>query len=75
MLVVVMQTFHVVGLAIMFMNVLPELNVVQGAMLTNCVCFVPGLFGRSLQNLPKSIIDRHVGTDFFRTTLTENKLQ
>lgn len=45
MLVFVMETFHVVGLALMFMSVLPDLDVVQGAMLTNCVCFVPGLLG------------------------------
>ena len=34
------------GLALMFMAVLPELDVVKGAMLTNCVCFVPGLLGK-----------------------------
>lgn len=33
------------GLAIMFLAILPELDVVKGAMLTNCVCFVPGLLG------------------------------
>lgn len=43
--VMIMETFHVLGLALMFLAVLPELDVVKGAMLTNCVCFVPGLFG------------------------------
>lgn len=46
LLVCVMETFHVVGLALMFLAVLPELDVVKGAMLTNCVCFVPGLLGK-----------------------------
>ncbi|XP_015519549.2 chitin synthase chs-2 isoform X2 [Neodiprion lecontei] len=50
MLVFVMETFHVVGLALMFMSVLPDLDVVQGAMLTNCVCFVPGLLGLLSRN-------------------------
>jgi len=45
LLVLIMETFHVMGLALMFLAVLPELDVVKGAMLTNCVCFVPGLLG------------------------------
>ena len=44
-LVFIMETFHVIGLALMFFAVLPELDVVKGAMLTNCVCFIPGLLG------------------------------
>lgn len=47
LLVFIMETFHVVGLALMFLAVLPELDVVKGAMLTNCVCFVPGLLGNT----------------------------
>ncbi|XP_048509220.1 chitin synthase chs-2 isoform X4 [Athalia rosae] len=50
LLVFVMETFHVVGLALMFMSILPDLDVVQGAMLTNCVCFVPGLLGLLSRN-------------------------
>lgn len=45
-LVFAMETFHVLGLALMFLAVLPELDVVKGAMLTNCVSFVPCLLGR-----------------------------
>lgn len=41
-----METFHVVGLALMFFLVLPDIDVVKGVMLTNCVCFIPGLLGR-----------------------------
>lgn len=47
LLVFVMETFHVVGMALMFISVLPDLDVVKGAMLTNCVCFVPGLLGNT----------------------------
>ncbi|XP_015109436.1 chitin synthase chs-2 isoform X1 [Diachasma alloeum] len=45
LLVFMMETFHVLGLALMFFSVLPDLDVVKGAMLTNCVSFVPGLLG------------------------------
>lgn len=45
LLVFIMESFHVVGLAIFFFAILPDLDVVKGAMLTNCVCFVPGLLG------------------------------
>ena len=37
---------HVVGLALLFYVVLPELDVVKGAMLTNCVAFIPAVFGK-----------------------------
>ncbi|XP_046481507.1 chitin synthase chs-2-like isoform X1 [Neodiprion pinetum] len=39
------ETAHVIGLAILIVSVLPDLDVIQGAMLTNCLCFVPGLLG------------------------------
>jgi chitin synthase len=45
LLVFVMESFHVIGLAMLFLAILPELDVVKGVMLTNCVCFVPGLLG------------------------------
>jgi chitin synthase len=40
------ETLHTAGLALLFFTVLPELDVVKAAMLTNCVCFVPALFGQ-----------------------------
>lgn len=39
------ETLHTVGVAILVFVILPDLDVVKGAMLTNCVCFVPGLLG------------------------------
>ncbi|XP_058798474.1 chitin synthase chs-2 [Phymastichus coffea] len=53
LLVFCMETFHVVGLALLFFSILPELDVVRGAMLTNCVCFVPGLLGLLSRNKNK----------------------
>jgi len=46
-LVVVMafEGLHAAGTAMLFFVVLPDLDVIKGAMLTNCVAFVPGLFG------------------------------
>lgn len=57
LLVFLMETFHVVGLALMFMAVLPDLDVVKGAMLTNCVCFVPGLLGKETYIVIRNIIE------------------
>ncbi|XP_037922524.1 chitin synthase chs-2 isoform X1 [Hermetia illucens] len=61
--VTLMETLHVTGLALLMLIVLPELDAIQGAMLTNCVCFVPGLFGlfartsKESKRAVKSIID------------------
>ncbi|XP_029159591.1 chitin synthase chs-2 isoform X1 [Nylanderia fulva] len=60
LLVFLMETFHVVGCSLMFMAVLPELDVVKGAMLTNCVCFVPGLLGLLSRNKSKGESKRFV---------------
>lgn len=40
-----METLHTAGLALLFFVVLPELDAVKGAMLTNCLCVVPGFLG------------------------------
>lgn len=42
-LVFLFETFHVVGLCLLAFKILPELDVIQGAMLTNCLCFVPSI--------------------------------
>ncbi|KAL1124219.1 hypothetical protein AAG570_001989 [Ranatra chinensis] len=42
--VFIMETLHTVGLASLVYIVLPELDVIKGVMLTNCLCFVPALF-------------------------------
>lgn len=39
------ESCHVVGVALLFFIVLPELDVVKGAMLTNCLCFIPACLG------------------------------
>jgi len=45
LVVLVFESMHVVGLALLFFVVLPELDVVKGAMLTNCVAFIPAVLG------------------------------
>nr|CAD7258371.1 unnamed protein product [Timema shepardi] len=49
LVVVVMETFHSVGTALLIFVILPNLDVVKGAMLTNCLCFVPGLLALTAQ--------------------------
>lgn len=45
LLVFVMETMHTIGIAILVLFILPDLDVVKGAMLTNCLSFVPGVLG------------------------------
>ena len=37
---------HVIGLALLVFVVLPELDVVKGAMLTNSLAFIPAVLGK-----------------------------
>ena len=37
---------HTIGLALFVFVVLPELDVVKGAMITNCVAFIPAVLGK-----------------------------
>ncbi|XP_015191639.1 PREDICTED: uncharacterized protein LOC107074595 isoform X2 [Polistes dominula] len=59
-LVFLMETFHVVGLALLFLLILPEIDVVKGIMLTNCVCFIPGLLGLLSRNKNKDESKRFI---------------
>ncbi|GAU91388.1 hypothetical protein RvY_03650-2, partial [Ramazzottius varieornatus] len=38
-----METLHTIGLGTLFFQVLPSLDAVKGAMLTNCLCIVPAI--------------------------------
>ena len=49
--VFIFETMHVVGLTLLFFVVLPELDVVKGAMLTNCVCFIPAVLCKEKINV------------------------
>nr|CAD7198361.1 unnamed protein product [Timema douglasi] len=42
-IVFIMETLHTVGIGLLVFVILPYLDVIKGAMLTNCVCFVPAL--------------------------------
>ena len=53
LVVLLFETMSAVGMALLTFVVLPELDVVKGAMLTNCVAFIPALFGKK----PNKIID------------------
>ncbi|XP_065368049.1 chitin synthase chs-2 isoform X1 [Calliphora vicina] len=41
----IMETFNTFGTALLMFVVLPQLDAIQGAMLTNCLCVVPGVLG------------------------------
>lgn len=46
MIVWVFESMHIIGLALLIFVVFPELDVVKGAMLTNCVAFLPACFSK-----------------------------
>lgn len=68
MLVTVMESFHTLGVALLVFVVLPEIDVVRGAMLTNCVCLVPGILGKILL----VVISFYLWL-YFRNALTEQQ--
>lgn len=39
----VMESLHTVGVALLMFVVLPELDSVKAAMVTNCLCCIPGI--------------------------------
>ena len=43
LVVLVFESMHIVGLSLLIFVVLPELDVVKGAMITNCLCFIPAV--------------------------------
>ena len=44
LLIFLMETFHTLGVALLMFVVLPELDSVKAAMVTNCLCCIPGKF-------------------------------
>ena len=41
------ETLRTVGTGLLVFVILPSLDVVKGAMLTNCLCLIPGLLGKA----------------------------
>uniref|UniRef100_A0A1L8E354 chitin synthase n=3 Tax=Nyssomyia neivai TaxID=330878 RepID=A0A1L8E354_9DIPT len=39
------ECIHVIGLGILAFKILPHMDVMSGAMLTNCLCIIPGILG------------------------------
>lgn len=50
------ETLHVVGLSLLIFYIFPELDVVKGVMLTNCICLIPGIMNlaSTLKEMQKS---------------------
>lgn len=51
LLVWMFETLHVVGLAVFAFIVLPDMDVIKGIMLTNCVCLIPAILSALLEHL------------------------
>jgi chitin synthase len=41
------ETLRTIGTGLLVFMILPNLDVLKGAMLANCLCFVPGLIGKA----------------------------
>ena len=54
LVVFVFETMHTIGLALLTFVVFPELDVVKGAMLTNCLAFIPAVLGLASRNSRES---------------------
>lgn len=55
-MVFIAETLHVSGLVLLAFKILPELDVIQGAMLTNCLCFIPSILCKSMPPLDLSSV-------------------
>lgn len=53
MLVLIPETIQTIGVGLLVFYILPDLDVVKGAMLTNCFSFVPGVLGKAIRRFTK----------------------
>jgi chitin synthase len=47
LVVFIAETLRTIGTGLLVFVILPTLDVVKGAMLTNCLCFFPGVLGKA----------------------------
>ncbi|CAH0557892.1 unnamed protein product [Brassicogethes aeneus] len=50
LVIFLVETGYTIGLATLIFYILPDIDVVKGAMLTNCLCFVPAFLGLLSRN-------------------------
>uniref|UniRef100_A0A2A4K4Z2 chitin synthase n=1 Tax=Heliothis virescens TaxID=7102 RepID=A0A2A4K4Z2_HELVI len=77
------ESLHTIGMGLLFFLILPELDVVKGAMITNCLCIIPAILGllsrnsRDSKRFMKVIVDMAAivaqVTGFIVWPLLENK--
>lgn len=53
-MVFIPETAHTIGIALLVFYILPDMDVIKGAMLTNCLCFVPAVLGLLSRNNKES---------------------
>lgn len=42
------ESLHVIGLCLLAFKILPEIDVIRGVMLTNCLCFAPSVLCKAI---------------------------
>jgi chitin synthase len=50
-LISIIEVLYVIGLAMLTFKVLPMIDVIQGAMITNCLCFIPAVLGHKMMKV------------------------
>ncbi|XP_055339355.1 chitin synthase chs-2-like [Paramacrobiotus metropolitanus] len=65
LLVIFLEIVHTVGLGILLFVVLPYLDAVRGAMITNCLCFVPAILQWLSRNSSEKLRWVKMGVDTF----------
>nr|AAL38051.2 chitin synthase [Manduca sexta] len=83
MVVFIAESLHTIGMGLLFFKILPELDVIKGAMVTNCLCIIPAILGllsrnsRDSKRFVRVIVDMAAivaqVTGFFVWPLLENK--
>lgn len=53
-IVIFIETLYVIGMSLMAFAVLPELDGIQGVMLTNCFCLIPAVLCEYLKSLSQN---------------------
>ncbi|XP_052747628.1 chitin synthase chs-2-like [Galleria mellonella] len=59
------DTLHTIGIAVLLLFILPELDVVKGAMLMNAMCIVPGIFNALTRDRSDSRYFIKIALDIF----------
>ena len=74
LVVLVTETLHVVGTAILFLIALPQLDAARGIMATNAVALVPGILKLATEMKPLMISEEQNSVSLKRSIMNSTKI-